>query len=531
MNLRVEEVKAKAQHIMQHPNDLFKPQRRVIARKMRKVVTGDEQKRIRDLLREKKKEPKNTKLFDKISFTLGVLNIPVCQFFMLTRPDLFWVWFGFIIPVLLIARYYYYSLLKFHYFMYDFCYFVNILSVVAMYTYDILPSLFRVCFVFTNGPLLWAVVIWRNSLVYHDFDRMTSIYIHILPAMLSVCVRWYGISEENASISLSGTDYFNASVMYLLWQSLYYYKTEVRDKAYLDANPEVVTSLRWLSTDMKNPAVRFFLKLFRKLGLFEKDEEFNSAELKTLLVFMSSQFVYTLITMLPAFLLYNAYYLHMAVISFIFTCSVYNGASYYIEVFSKRYQLKFEKKEDMQKVVQAAAELAYEATRSPRMSKMASSRSIRSIGEGAESDITSPANRINASGSRSSITRNESDRFSTRGDENQTDQQLQQEESDNENVGLEISSPARERNGKDESADVTARTDEARLDMMEDDDAFRQDRSNSEEVRNIIETATTVFVDEWQLANEENDRSDDQSIDSEFDGNSLDDESEKDKDA
>lgn len=67
---KIKEVKSKAQHLIRNPNDLFKPQRRVIARKLRQAVTGDEKKRIRDLLKEKKKEPTNTKLFDKISFTL-----------------------------------------------------------------------------------------------------------------------------------------------------------------------------------------------------------------------------------------------------------------------------------------------------------------------------------------------------------------------------------------------------------------------------------------------------------------------------
>jgi hypothetical protein len=67
---KIRAVKAKAQHLLRHPDDLFKPQRRVLARKLRQAVTGDEKKRIRDLLKEKKREPTGTKLFDKISFTL-----------------------------------------------------------------------------------------------------------------------------------------------------------------------------------------------------------------------------------------------------------------------------------------------------------------------------------------------------------------------------------------------------------------------------------------------------------------------------
>ena len=80
---KVKAVKARAKHLLQHPDDLFKPQRRVIARKMRKVVTGDEKKRIRDHLHEKKEEPTNTKLFDKVSFTLVRLMDCVEDLFVL----------------------------------------------------------------------------------------------------------------------------------------------------------------------------------------------------------------------------------------------------------------------------------------------------------------------------------------------------------------------------------------------------------------------------------------------------------------
>ena len=39
-------------------------------------------------------------------------------------------------------------------------------------------------FVLSMGPLVWAIVIWRNSLVFHSFDKVTSVFIHLLPALL-----------------------------------------------------------------------------------------------------------------------------------------------------------------------------------------------------------------------------------------------------------------------------------------------------------------------------------------------------------
>mmetsp|Transcript_7355 Transcript_7355/g.12365 ORF Transcript_7355/g.12365 Transcript_7355/m.12365 type:complete len:524 (-) Transcript_7355:138-1709(-) len=513
---KIKAVKAKAQHLVKNPNDLFKPQRRVIARKLRQAVTGDEKKRIRDLLKEKKKEPTNTKLFDKISFTLGVLNIPVCQFFMVSRPDLFWAWFTFIIPTLVIARYFYYTKIKMQYFLYDFCYFTNILSIMTMRSYDALPSLFRVVFIFCNGPLSWAVVIWRNSLVYHDFDRMTSIYIHLLPVLLSYCVRWYGLSAENAAVTLQVQDFVNAAVVYLFWQYLYYYKTEVKDKAFLDADKDMVTSLRYLASDKKNGMARFVLKVCRRMGIFAKDEDYNPAELKTLMVFMGTQFIYTLVTMLPVSFLFNSFLLHVGFIIFIFTCVVYNGASYYIEVFSKRYQLKFNKKEDMQKVVQAAAEVAYEATKtasSSHLSALGSSRSLSGMGTG------SPAAVLRSASSSSSL-----------------GAPLLEEVSEEKKEGSTVEGETKNSTLSVDTSDVTEES-EGRGELLVEGE---RERTESDDVRSIIQAATTLFVDEWQLANEDNiDHDDEHELDDSDSCNdstfaesySDDEEDEKDKDA
>eukprot|EP01032_Pedospumella_encystans_P029460 gene29460-33270_t len=68
---------------------VFRDQATKLRSKFRKVVTGDEKKRIRDRIRETQDEPRYVKFFDKVAFTVGVLNMGVCQYFLLNRPDLF----------------------------------------------------------------------------------------------------------------------------------------------------------------------------------------------------------------------------------------------------------------------------------------------------------------------------------------------------------------------------------------------------------------------------------------------------------
>lgn len=52
-------------------------------------------------------------------------------------------------------------------------------------------SFFKSVYMLATGPLAWAIPVWRNSLVFHDIDKITSIFIHAFPGMLVFCMRWY----------------------------------------------------------------------------------------------------------------------------------------------------------------------------------------------------------------------------------------------------------------------------------------------------------------------------------------------------
>lgn len=325
--------------------------------KLRQVVTGDKTKRVRDHIREKKEKPHNIRLLDKISFTAGVMNIPICQYFFINDPSHFYIWYSIIIPILLTARTIYFKQLKYHYFMLDFCYFTQLCIFSMMYLFPQSSAFFNVCFIFANGPLPLAVIIWRNSLVFHHLDKLTSVYIHLVPAMLTYCMRWGSFSTA----SLSSRDFIHAIAGYLTWQVLYYLKTEVQDRARLAQDPQLVTSLRYLAADKNNAAARGLLKLLRKVGIYGPTEEYDSASLKAKVVFMTAQFIYTALTFLPTYCLYRSQALHMAAIIAVFIIAIHNGAGYYIEIFSARYQLQFSKQSELQRVVQAAAEIAIDA--------------------------------------------------------------------------------------------------------------------------------------------------------------------------
>ena len=66
------------------------------------------------------------------------------------------------------------------------------------------------------------------------------------------------------------------------------------------------------------------------------DETFDHQTLKTKAIFIITQFVYTLLTMTPALCIYGSFVLNVLYGLAMFTMAVFNGAVYYIEVFSVR---------------------------------------------------------------------------------------------------------------------------------------------------------------------------------------------------
>lgn len=56
--------------------------------------------------------------------------------------------------------------------------------IVTRFNYRAVPqyeAVFAVVFGTVCGPVAIAVLVFRNSLVFHDYDRMTSAYIHLIP--------------------------------------------------------------------------------------------------------------------------------------------------------------------------------------------------------------------------------------------------------------------------------------------------------------------------------------------------------------
>jgi len=123
-------------------------------------------------------EPKVVLTRDKLSFVCGVITIMIIEAVLLVAPQRMEELYTTLLIPLMLARYVIYKSDLYHYFMYDFCYYAQVLMLLQMYKYPNNTELRKVMFSIANGPLCFAIVMWRNSLVFHSMDKMTSMFIH-----------------------------------------------------------------------------------------------------------------------------------------------------------------------------------------------------------------------------------------------------------------------------------------------------------------------------------------------------------------
>jgi len=309
-------------------------------RRWRKAVTGDPEKRIRDHM----KEVPQVKMIDKLSFTFGVLCICGSEWLALRHADWFPLYYTIIMATLLMWRLVTYYQEKYHLFMLDLCYFVN-LSVFLQTTF-FLDNVYwyKANYALCMGPLMFAIIVWKNSLVFHSLDKLTSFFLHAFPPITIHLLRWGLIPSPYhfPETTLSFSEVFSYPLgLYMAWQIGYWLVTELILRNQLQEDKDLITSLRWLSVDKKNGFRNLCLKFLVKLKVAQPDEDLVPDAMKTKVVFAALQFLYTLITILVTPLLYSSYRLSCAYLVFIFGWGTWNGASYYIEVFAERYRLQF----------------------------------------------------------------------------------------------------------------------------------------------------------------------------------------------
>lgn len=277
---------------------------------------------------------------DKLSFLLGVMTLLFTEYIVISYPKYLYLVYTMILLPLITWRFFSYHQHKHHYFMLDFCYFDNLLLLIWIYIYPNNLKLFKMVFALSTGPLLMAVIAWSNSLVFHDIDRVTSLFIHLYPPTVLYAERWRNpdnfISYMEAETGWSNwtESMFVPFLFYILWQVAYLIKTEVMDRERMDTDAEIITSARWLTRDRPHA----IYKWLRKKGVTLHEN----------VILITFQLGYTFVMLLPAVACYAYHQVNIAVLLLVLIFATWNGANYYFEIFSERYRNRLQNKEAKQ---------------------------------------------------------------------------------------------------------------------------------------------------------------------------------------
>lgn len=144
---------------------------------------------------------------EKVSFFFGVMNLVISalmfgmapqyvvsystrESWKFTRCRWMHIWYTVQGCYLLPLRFYQYKKRAWHYFLFDLCYYVTILNFIFIWFLPANPSLFVACYCLSHGSLASAVITWRNSLVFHDQDKVTSLFVHIYAPLAFTVIRY-----------------------------------------------------------------------------------------------------------------------------------------------------------------------------------------------------------------------------------------------------------------------------------------------------------------------------------------------------
>lgn len=270
---------------------------------------------------------------DKFVFVFTLVCLASACYILGKYPCYFYIYYMVAVFVLIPMRFVSYRIQKYHYFLLDFCYYGNVICVAFLYFYPTNAVAFNISAAFALGPLLVAVPLFTNSFVPHSIDKITSLVIHLLPALAIWSIKSSECPAFTESMILLpfGEFYFYSASTYLAWILVYYFIMFrlAYERWQRKGN---LTLYKWVMEDTTTLTYAY-------CGLL--GERFRP------LMFMSQHALSSLILIVVAYV--------QLVHIWVFTCSIiiitcwsfWNGAGYYIDLFASRYEKDIQKIEEI----------------------------------------------------------------------------------------------------------------------------------------------------------------------------------------
>ncbi|CAD7703002.1 unnamed protein product [Ostreobium quekettii] len=274
---------------------------------------------------------KRIKFGDKIAFVLGTVNLWLCAYWLGCCRSTFHKTYSAKAVFLFTTRFLLYKQQKMHYYFFDFCYFANGLLLFSLWVMPTSAFLFKVCFAYNTGILAWSILAFRNSLVFHSLDKVTSLFLHYEPMIVSWTLRWYPDCELLGNCTTDGriaSEQATAAELllypipfYLLWATIYYLKIFVFSEKKIQERG-YSTLFKYMTSNKKSGFAKFVLRFPHRWQP---------------VVFLGFHLTFFMTALVFVFFCWRSYWAHTALISCLSFVSVWNGANFYFEVFATKY--------------------------------------------------------------------------------------------------------------------------------------------------------------------------------------------------
>jgi hypothetical protein len=291
-------------------------------------------------------EPQKVPFRDCVLFTLGVTNVALTAYIIGRWPHSYYHYWALKSVILFTLRYFSYKKKGLHYMMFELCYAAGFLGMAHAYFYQQSPVVRKAAFSMMAGPLQWSILAMRNSLVFHDFDKITTLMMHSSPALVAFIIRWYPNPNWTAGFTAQQmAEYDRAGfkdlvitpmLFYMVWLVCYYIlifvllAKRIARKGYKNMFTEMILSPK----ARKSSLAKLVMKA--PTGLQP-------------LVYLMMHGVAAALAVLTTPLCWHYFYFHTATLLFVLFLSAWNGANFYFKVFAIKYLKELEEREEAKK--------------------------------------------------------------------------------------------------------------------------------------------------------------------------------------
>lgn len=287
--------------------------------------------------------PDRIMLRDKIVFFVGVVNVALIAYWCGASPGTYYHFWAFKCATLFPMRWWSYKKKGWHYLMLELCYFGNLIGIAHLYYFRNSIFLRKMAFAYGAGPLMCSILAMRNSLVFHDFDKTTTLMMHASPAIVAWTLRWFPEASWVATltkdqlIAMNSSSWYELFVQpvafYFVWVFIYYILTFVALHDRIEGRGRATMFSLMVPKDPERAKRSALARVVLK-----------APEHIQPIVYLACHGVAASFSFIPVKLCFDHFYFHTLFLAYCLGMSIWNGGNYYFKVFAKKYLMQLQEK-------------------------------------------------------------------------------------------------------------------------------------------------------------------------------------------